>query len=139
MHACRWEVASHRPSSPSPSSSARASPSNSSSRSRGSGAGQTEAAGSYGSGFKDSTGLTSKILLQLHRGAVAKPGDELCINYGDTKSNEELLLLYGFVLDPTLEGRSMPGKLPYKPMTITHPLSAIETFHYAALRTLLRD
>ncbi len=40
---------------------------------------------------------TASIRLQLHRGFTARPGDELAINYGDSKSNEELLLLYGFV------------------------------------------
>ena len=37
------------------------------------------------------------IQLRLHRGAPARPGDELMISYGD-KSNEELLMLYGFAV-----------------------------------------
>jgi len=37
------------------------------------------------------------IELWIHRGAPAKPGDELFISYGE-KSNEELLMLYGFAV-----------------------------------------
>ncbi|KAG1662358.1 hypothetical protein FOA52_000023 [Chlamydomonas sp. UWO 241] len=37
------------------------------------------------------------VQLRLYRGAGASPGDELRISYGD-KSNEELLLLYGFAV-----------------------------------------
>ncbi|KXZ56254.1 hypothetical protein GPECTOR_1g221 [Gonium pectorale] len=40
----------------------------------------------------------SAVRLQLHAGARLRPGDELFISYGD-KSNEELLMLYGFALE----------------------------------------
>ncbi|GFR47156.1 hypothetical protein Agub_g8847, partial [Astrephomene gubernaculifera] len=38
------------------------------------------------------------VRLQLHAGGTARAGDELYISYGD-KSNEELLMLYGFALE----------------------------------------
>lgn len=37
------------------------------------------------------------VQLRLHAGARVKPGEELLISYGD-KSNEELLMLYGFAV-----------------------------------------
>jgi hypothetical protein len=47
---------------------------------------------------------TAHVRLQLHRGWVAHPGDELTISYGEGRSNEELLLLYGFVAPPAQQG-----------------------------------
>ncbi|KAL6752002.1 hypothetical protein V8C86DRAFT_631700 [Haematococcus lacustris] len=41
-----------------------------------------------------------EVRLQLYRGARVVPGQELFISYGDSKPNEELLLLHGFVVDP---------------------------------------
>ncbi|KAG2450452.1 hypothetical protein HYH02_004954 [Chlamydomonas schloesseri] len=41
------------------------------------------------------TADATMVRLQLHAGAAVRPGQELFISYGD-KSNEELLMLYGF-------------------------------------------
>ncbi|KAF5839731.1 hypothetical protein DUNSADRAFT_18731 [Dunaliella salina] len=114
---CWWEVASHPPTRPptpanTPSSSNTSdnedngsSVSGGGRRERASVNGQAAKTGSEMQGAGEGCGLASSILLQLHRGATVEPGQELCINYGDTKSNEELLLLYGFVYDPDLAGQ----------------------------------
>eukprot|EP00983_Pelagomonas_calceolata_P093064 1157733-Pelagomonas_calceolata.AAC.4 len=121
---CRWEVASHPPTRPPTPTNAPPSSNSSNGDGKDSAAGGSGGSGGGGShregdsvinkqaaqagsglqGAAEGQGLASSILLQLHRGASVGPGQELCINYGDTKSNEELLLLYGFVYDPDLAG-----------------------------------
>lgn len=81
---CWWEVVAHD------STSGNASNSSSKARSRGSASSSGRNSATKDDGVK--------VQLQLHTGASVSKGSELFISYGD-KSNEELLLLHGFVID----------------------------------------
>ena len=58
-------------------------------------AGSASASATPSSASTSASSNATMVRLQLHAGTRVRPGEELFISYGD-KSNEELLMLYGF-------------------------------------------
>lgn len=84
---CWWEVVV--PATPPPSTGRQAGP--------GAGRQPEEDPGSSSSSSGSGSPGLPQVQLRLHAGARVQPGEELLISYGE-KSNEELLMLYGFAV-----------------------------------------
>lgn len=76
----------------------------------------------------------SQVLLRMHQGATLSPSKELTISYG-SKSNEELLLLYGFAIpDNPYDALMMLCPLPPKAQWDNVMFARVELLQVGRLR-----
>ncbi|XP_015694197.1 uncharacterized protein LOC102702856 isoform X2 [Oryza brachyantha] len=76
----------------------------------------------------DVTGIPSSMYLVLADKSFVKAGTEICINYGN-KGNEELLYLYGFVIDNNLDDYLM----------VNYPVEALREVQSAGIKMKLLE